>query len=209
MGPFEFAPWAPPTAAPIPEAPIAPAPMRTKADSIEVDLDETCRDTEIGEPPNAFSLTPAIHPPPPAFREPALSFVEPPASEQRAALLERAARLGPLRMTWESIVLPSDPILGEKMQPRVAERRARFRKVVTVALGACLALCVTAIGATGVRAIAGGSSDATGSTSASTGRTAPATAFVPVEKIDSVKRGRAHVRAAAFIPPAAPKGKRR
>jgi hypothetical protein len=121
-----------------------------------------------------------------------------------AALLERAARLGPVRMTWESIVLPSDPILGEKMQPRVAERRARFRKIVTVALGGCLALCVAAIG---VSLISGGTSTGDTSNASASLRTAPATAFVPIEKLDITKHGRAHMHPTAALAAPAPKPK--
>ncbi len=104
-------------------------------------------------------------------------------------LLERAARLGPPRMTFASIVLPSDPILAEKMTPHAAERRARFRKIVKATVGACVALCVAALAAT---ALSGGNaSAATSSEDSGITRTAPATRVVSIEKLDEAKRGKA------------------
>jgi hypothetical protein len=188
LSPFEFAPPARPAEA------AEQNPFRTQVDSIEVDLDQTSRDVPAPVP------AAAPVPPPPMMNAATGSIVVEPSTRE---LLERAARLGPPRMTWESIVLPSDPILGEKRQPHVAERRARFRKVVTVALGGCLALCIAAIGVSFVSGGVGGES-ASGSSGA---RTAPATAFVPVEKLDMTKHGRAHVHTAALVAPA-PKAKR-
>lgn len=63
-------------------------------------------------------------------------------------LLERAARLGPPRPTLESILLPTDPVLGQKLDPRIAERRVRFTRIVKATLGGCVALCVAALAAT-------------------------------------------------------------
>lgn len=103
-------------------------------------------------------------------------------------LLERAARLGPPRPTMESIVLPNDPILLEKMQPLAAQRRARFRKVVKATLGACLALCVAAIAAS---ALSPSEASASPSGSGVTARTAPARPLVTIEKLDDAKRGKA------------------
>ena len=112
-------------------------------------------------------------------------------------LLERAARLGPPRPTFESIVLPNDPVLAEKMQPHAAERRARFRKIVKATVGACVALCVAALVAS---ALSGGeASAATPSESSTMARTAPATRVVTIEKLDDARRGKAvqsHVAAA-------------
>lgn len=104
-------------------------------------------------------------------------------------LLERAARLGPPRPTFESIVLPSDPVLAEKMQPHTAQRRARFRKIVKATLVACLALCVAAIGASALSS--GDASAATTSDGSGVLRTAPATRVVSIEKLDDAKRGKA------------------
>ncbi len=104
-------------------------------------------------------------------------------------LLERAARLGPARPTFESIVLPNDPVLAEKMQPHAAQRRARFRKIVKATIGGCVALCVAAIAAS---ALSGGDASAATATQGSAiARTAPATRVVSIEKLDEARRGRA------------------
>lgn len=126
------------------------------------------------------------------------------AAPSRQELLLRAAELGPARMTWASIVLPADPILGEKMKPRVVERRARFRKIVKAAVGACAAFCLVATAATAVSA-ATGSSD-TGATVTSSFKTAPATREVPVETLDTTPRGKAPSKVTA-TPRPAPKAK--
>jgi hypothetical protein len=113
------------------------------------------------------------------------------SAPSRQDLLQRAAELGPSRMTWESIVLsPTDPILSKKMQPSVVERRARFRKVVKVALGACLAFCLVATVASAFSSNDTSSSKASASTS-TVGKTAPAQGVVPVEKLEITKRGKA------------------
>ncbi len=117
-------------------------------------------------------------------------------------LLERAAALGPGRMTWESIVLPDDPILDEKRQPHVAERRERFTRMVKVGLGACLAVCVVALG---VSALSGEASAATPATVAEARNTVPAQSVVPVEKLGGQRFAKASRRAgpapatAAFV----------
>jgi hypothetical protein len=101
----------------------------------------------------------------------------------RQDLLQRAAAMPP-RMSFESIVFqPTDPILINKQQPRVAERRARFRKVVKVALGACVAFCLVATAATALSSSGVSSSSSSASKSATT-KTAPAAAVVPVEKLE-------------------------
>lgn len=128
-----------------------------------------------------------------------------PHAPSTSDLLERAARLGPARPTFESIVLPNDPILLEKMQPAAAQRRARFRKVVKATLGACLALCVIAIGAS---ALSPSEASASESGSKISARTAPARPVVTIEKLDDAKRAKAvtsHVVTAAVKA----KGKRR
>jgi hypothetical protein len=108
----------------------------------------------------------------------------------REELLKRAAQRSSARLTWESIILPSDPILGEKMQPRVAERRARFRKVI----GVCAALCVIATGAT---VLATNNPIQAGSETMAATKTAPATGVVTVEKLDQPLRTKAHAGALA------------
>lgn len=50
------------------------------------------------------------------------------------------------RPRWESTLMTTnDPIVVEKRKPYVAERRARFAKVVKATLGACAALCAVAM----------------------------------------------------------------
>ena len=103
-------------------------------------------------------------------------------------LLERAAALGPGRLTWESIVLPADPILDEKRQPHVAERRERFTRMVKIGLGACLAVCVVALG---VSALSGEASAATPATAAEARNTVPAQSVVPVERLGGQRYAKA------------------
>jgi hypothetical protein len=128
------------------------------------------------------------------------------SAPSRQALLQRAAALGPSRMTWESIVLPADPILGEKMQPRVRERRARFRKLVKVGLGACVAFCLFATAAT---ALSSANPNESAASTASVTKTAPAIAIVPIEKLEQATRTKATshmgVVTAAARPAPAPK----
>ena len=121
------------------------------------------------------------------------------AAPSRQDLLQRAAELGPARMTWESIVFhPSDPILGAKMQPRVAERRARFRKLVKVALGACVAFCMVA---TIASAVSASTTSSTARTSASgSAKTAPATGIVTRETLDTTPRPKASSKATRSTP---------
>ncbi|MBX3200973.1 MAG: hypothetical protein KF894_22730 [Labilithrix sp.] len=126
------------------------------------------------------------------------------AAPSRQELLLRAAELGPARMTWASIVLPADPILGEKMKPRVVERRARFRKIVKAAVGACAAFCLVATAATAVSAATGSSES--GAKVTSTIKTAPATGEVPVETLDTTPRGKAPSKVTTTARPA-PKAK--
>jgi hypothetical protein len=115
----------------------------------------------------------------------------------RQELLARAATLGPPRMTFLSMQLSSsDPILGEKMKPRVVERRARLRRFVKVALGACVAFCLVATAATALSSSGGGSAVAA--------RTATTAVVVPVEKLETPTHVRApgHMTAAARATPA-------
>jgi hypothetical protein len=106
-------------------------------------------------------------------------------------LLDRAAALGPVRTTWESIVLHADPILDEKRQPHVAQRRARLTRLVTFGLGACLAVCVVAIGASALSSGDGSSaSSASASVTSAIGKTVPSKAIVPVEALDGTKHAK-------------------
>jgi hypothetical protein len=145
---------------------------------------------------------------PDPFGEKTLGEHEEHGAPSRQDLLLRAAELGPPRLTLENIAFaPTDPILGQKMQPRVAERRARFRKVVKVALGVCVGFCLV-----GAASSALSSSPSTGS-SATASKTAPAVGIVTVEKLETAALGKApthHVTTAAVRWAPAPKfGKRR
>jgi hypothetical protein len=108
------------------------------------------------------------------------------------SLLERAAALPP-RRSWESIVTTaSDPVLDAKLEPRVAERRARFRRFVKGTLSGCVGLCIVALAVT---ALSGGETPA-----ASAATTAPSVATkatTPVERMGGVTRGKASAQTAA------------
>ena len=169
-----------PVAAPAPVTDVARESYRTKADSVEVDV------LSEGAPVEAMRGQYA-------------------SSPSATELLERAAALGPARMTWESIVLPADPILSEKRTPHVMERRARLTRVVKITLAACLGVCVLALG---VSALSGDSSDANGSTasataSAAVGKTVASKGVVPVEPLDGTKHGKAARRVAPAVTTAA------
>lgn len=176
---MSFAPVGAPLAPASPEG-IGEGPARaaldTKADSVEVQLDQTdqtARGTIMDE------SKAAVGGPDPSA---------PSANE----LLERAAALGPMRMTWESIVLPADPVLDEKRQPHVAERRARLTRIVKVTLGACLGVCVLALVVSAISAISGSNEAAESkATAAATARTVAAKPIVPIEPLEGAKRGKA------------------
>jgi negative regulator of sigma E activity len=108
------------------------------------------------------------------------------AGPSAQALLERAAALGPMRATFQSFALPTDPVLGAKMQPHVAERRARFRHVVKATLGACVALCALSLV---VSALSGGEAHA--SSSPTPNRATASKAVTSVEKLDGPTRAKA------------------
>ncbi len=117
----------------------------------------------------------------------------------RQSLLLRAAELGPQRLTLDNILMaPTDPILGAKMQPRVAERRARFRTIVKVALGSCVAFCLVATAATALSSSGPAASHA--SSSMSLHANAPSTGVVPVEKLEIVSRTKAPSAASQAAP---------
>lgn len=162
-----------------PAAPASPVreALDTKADEIEVEIGEaTAREPNLELP---------------VARGPYAS------APSTGELLERAAALGSMRTNWESIVLPDDPILDEKRTPHVTERRARLTRVVKITLGACLGLCVLAVG---VSALSGDSSPrAAASDSAAVGKTVASTGIVPVESFDGTK----HAKAVRRVAPAA------
>ncbi|MFO0736113.1 MAG: hypothetical protein U0270_09545 [Labilithrix sp.] len=89
----------------------------------------------------------------PAMAPPAISVDDTTtddAAPSRLALLQRAAELGPgPRLSLDNIgMAPTDPVLAKKREPGVIERRARFRRVVKVALGLCAGFCLVATAAT-------------------------------------------------------------
>jgi len=167
-------------------------PFRTNADSIDVEMEsQRAPETQRDAAPAFTSSEP--------FRGPYAS--SPSANE----LLERAAAMGPHRMTWESIVLVTDPVLSEKRQPRVAERRERLTRVVKMTLGACVAVCALALG---VSALSGDASAATRpAASESLGKTVASKGVVPVEPLDGTRHGKAarsiapSVKTAAIVRP--------
>ncbi len=95
------------------------------------------------------------------------------------------------------------------MQPRVAERRARFRTMVKVALGTCVAFCLVATAATALSSNGPSAGRASSATSLNANN-APSTSVVPVEKLEIVSRTKAPARATAAVRTApAPRAKRR
>lgn len=175
-------------APPAPEVDLAPTreSYRTKADSVEISVESQRAPETFREPPPAF------------FAEPARGqYASSPSAEE---LLERAAALGPARMTWESIVLPADPILHEKRSAHVTERRARLTRMVKMGLGACLGVCVLALG---VSALSGDSSATRAAASESLGKTVPSKGIVPVEPFDGTRHAKAVRRVAPAVTTAA------
>lgn len=171
-------------------------PFRTNADSVDIEMEsQRAPETQRDAAPAFAATEPCAEP----LRGPYASAIS------THELLERAAAMGPARMTWESIVLEADPILSEKRQPHVAERRQRLTRVVKMTLGACVAVCAMAVG---VSALSGGSS-ASSPTAAgpSVGKTVASKGIVPVEPLDGTKHGKAvrhvapSVTTAAFVRP--------
>ena len=141
----------------------------------------------------------AVMAPPPPPRAARLTYASAPSSSE---LVERAAALGPARMTWESIVLPTDPILDEKRQPHVAERRARLTRVVKATFGACVAVCVLALGVSVLSGDPASSSSSAAASGTSTATKLVASGVVPVEGLANAKRTKAR-RAAPMVATAA------
>jgi hypothetical protein len=112
------------------------------------------------------------------------------------SLLKRAAELGPARTSYESIVLPNDPVLLAKGTVEVAERRARLRRVVKGTLGLCGGLCLVALV---VSIVSGGpesAANAATSASVSVANAVPAKVEIPVTKMDTTTRTKASAPAA-------------
>lgn len=102
----------------------------------------------------------------------------------REDLLLRAAELGPgPRLSLDNIMMaPTDPILAAKSLPRVAQRRARLRNVVKVAVGL---LAGFALFATAATALSSSKAPAAGNVAAaSTHGDAPAEAVTPKEPLE-------------------------
>jgi hypothetical protein len=177
--------------APVPnpfEAASAREAFRTNADSIEVEMEsQRAPATQRDAVPTFMASEPVRAP---------YASLSPSANE----LLERAAAMGPARMTWESIVIVSDPILSEKRQPHVAERRERLTRVVKMTVGACAAMCALALG---VSALSGDAAAKTSAAVATLGKTVASKGIVPVEALDGTKHGKAARRAAPAITTAA------
>ena len=108
-----------------------------------------------------------------------------PQEVSTAALLERAAALGPVRTAWESTYSPDDPILLEKMQEHVARRRERFQKIVKGTLAACLGVCIVALVVTAF------TGEPEGAVISASGRSSPAMSITSIEKLDIAPRGKA------------------
>ena len=117
----------------------------------------------------------------PSMRAAAPSIVEPSAQ----SLLERAAALGPVRLTFESIAIP-DPVLEAKHEPRIAERRARLTRVVKATLGACVGVCILAVGVSIFS-----SSEAQAAPRPMAGKTTPNEVVKSVEPLAGGMRGKA------------------
>jgi len=171
------------------EAPAARDAFRTNADSIEVEMEsQRAPETQRDAVPAFTGIEPVRGP-----------YASAPSASE---LLERAAAMGPARMTWESIVLTADPVLDEKRTPHVAERRERLTRVVKMTLGACVAVCALALG---VSALSGDASAATSRApaSAAAGKTVASKGVVPVEPLDGTKHGKAARRVAPAVTTAA------
>lgn len=178
------------------------APMResyrTKADSVEISVESQRAPETFREPP-PFATQPIA-----ASSEAARGhYASSPSADE---LLERAAALGPARMTWESIVLPDDPILHEKRSAHVTERRARLTRMVKMGLGACLGVCVLALGVSALSGDSSGARDAgdgRGAASESLGKTVPSKGIIPVEPFDGTRHAKAVRRVAPAVTTAA------
>lgn len=174
-------------------------PFRTKADSVDIEMEsQRAPETQRDEAPAFAATEPCAVP----VRLPY------PSAVSTNELLERAAAMGPARMTWESIALEADPVLSEKRQPHVAERRQRLTRVVKMTLGACVAVCALALGVSALSALSGNSSAAAQTEPGpAVGKTVASKGVVPVEPLDGTKHGKAvrhvapSVTTAAFVRP--------
>ncbi|MDB4947231.1 MAG: hypothetical protein JWP97_6765 [Labilithrix sp.] len=176
--------------------PTPPRPLAFQAFTPEAFPPAAIGETTLRETSGPFEVALAAPPPPAAPAPPvtarpvSLAFVGETerSGVSKQELLARAAALGPSRMTWESIVLP-DPVLDEKRQPHVAERRERFTRMVKLGLAACLGVCVLALGVTA--ATGSPSASAAAAEPASAAGTVPSKSVTPVESLGGVRHGKA------------------
>ena len=159
-------------------------------------------DTTLRDALGAYPADAALQDAPPVPRD------RYPSSPSARELVERAAALGPARPSWDSMVLPVDPILDEKRQPRVTERRERFTRMVKFGLAACVAVCVLAIGMSALSGSASASTPSAASAAATLAKTVPSKAVVPVEGLEGTKHAKA-VRKAPAVASVSPRTKRR
>lgn len=222
------APVAPAPIAPVPvvavanpfqAAPEGRSPFTTVADDIDVEMTGDVP-APIAQPATAPLVVPAVvaslAPTNATLASPLLAIPTrapmvslPDTAPSKEALLERAAALGPARPTWASFVPTSDPVLEAKMKPQIAERRARFQKIVKGTLAACGAMCLVALIVT---AVSGGEPTAkAASRSEGANKTAPTKSVVSVESMAGAKRSKAVRTAAPAVTTAVamPRAKRR
>ncbi len=97
----------------------------------------------------------------------------------------------PSRSMMDSIWMPEDPVLTQKMEPEVAARRARFQRFVKGTVGGCAAMCVVAMFCTLVSHLSGDSANAAADTRA-TGAVAVAhAARTSVQTFEELDYGKA------------------
>lgn len=130
----------------------------------------------------------------------------------RESLLMRAAELGPgPRLSLDNIgMAPTDPILAQKSLPAVAQRRARLRTVVKVAVGMLAGFALFATAATALsssKAPTASASNAAQPTTAATHSDAPAEPVNPKEPLEVAATSKAPAQAAPVVA-AAPVAKR-
>lgn len=125
----------------------------------------------------------------------------------REALLMRAAELGPgPRLSLDNIMMaPTDPILAQKRLPQVAQRRARLRGFVKVAVGLCAGFALFATAATALSSSKAPASNA--QATASTHSDAPAEAVNPKEPLEVAATAKAPRQAPVAAAPAAKHGR--
>lgn len=87
----------------------------------------------------------------------------------------------------------NDPVLLEKRTPQVAERRARLTRVVKITVGACIGVCVLALG------ISVFSGEPSAAAASSPSVKTPSKTVVSVERLSLASHGRAGKQVTATI----------